>query len=253
MSDEKRGGLLSTLDTKTKVFGLLALVLEATYLGSIAALPEKQVIYGLVISAVVFVVIVIGLIALERAEQDTSDKRQVTGSPLTPNSPLLESIIIGAMHTVCRGVTVPKTPEEVALRAFIFRKQGEALICTHFWAPESMIIREEVGLTFPLRRDLADKVAVVRAYFDAEPGRTRVEHFSEEQEGVKGEISESVNFVLAVPIFEDRSRNGIWGVVDLDSSNEIGRNLLSSDVSDNVMWHLAEHIRLLFSLAEPKR
>lgn len=248
--NEKRAGILSNLDTKTKVFGLLALVLEASFLASLAALPKEQIIYGLAISAAVFVVLVIGLIALERAEGDAASRQQLTASPLTPDSPLLDSIIKGTMHTVCRGVTVPRTPEEAALRAFIFRKQGDALVCTHFWAPESMIVKENVGLSFPLKRELADKAAIVRAYFDAEPARTEISQFSEEDEGVKGEVSKDLNFVLAVPIFEDRSRRSIWGVVDLDSSNDIGRSLLSTTVSDNVMWHLAEHIRLLFSLAE---
>jgi hypothetical protein len=253
MSDKERNGVLATLDTKTKVFGLIALVLEASFLGSLAVLPKSQVIYGLLIAGVVFVVLVIALIALEKAEARTESRQQLTASPLTPDSPLLDSIIKGAMHTVCRGVTVPRTPEEATLRAFIFRKQGDSLVCTHFWAPESMIVKENVGLTFPLRRELADRVAIVRAYFDAEPARTAVSVLSEEAAGVKGEVSDQLTFVLAVPIFDDRLRNKIWGVVDLDSSNEIGRSLLSTTVSDNVMWHLAEHLRLLFSLVETKK
>jgi hypothetical protein len=206
-----------------------------------------------VIVAAFFVVALVLLVLLEWLENKKTDGEGVSGSPLTPEDPLLKSIVIGVMHTVCRGVTVPRTPEEAKLRAFIFRKQGEALVCTHFWAPESMIVKEHVGLNFPLERKLADRVAVVRAYFDGEPARTPVEEFSEDEAGVIGEISDEINFVLAVPIFSDESRSNIIGVVDIDSSNEIGQALLASSVSDNVMWHLAEHIRLLFSLTEPRK
>lgn len=243
---ERRTGLIAGLDTKTKVFGLVALILEASFLASITVLPSTQVIYGLAIAAVVFVVMVIGLIALEKAEG--SNNQPISRSGLTPDEPPLQNIIRGVMQTVCRGVSIPTTPEEAKLRAFIFKKEGQALKCTHFWAPDSMLSKERVGLTFLLNQPLNDEVVVRKAYFNQEPTRTAV-HGAVMEEGMEGEVSEDLNFVLAVPIFEDEKHEKIWGVVDIDSSNEIGRELLSTKLSDNMMWHLAEHIRLLFSLA----
>jgi hypothetical protein len=67
---------------------------------------------------------------------------------------------------------------------------------------------------------------------------------------VRGEVSEDLSFVLAVPIYNRDPEKSIWGVVDFDTSNDIGRALLSSAISDNVMFHLAEHLSLLFALSE---
>lgn len=80
-----------------------------------------------------------------------------------------------------------------------------------------MIIKEQVGLYCPLDRKLANKMAVLKAYFDGEPARTSVE-----------------------------------AITDSDSGT-VGKTLLSSAVSDNVMWHLAEHIKLSFSLVDQSK
>lgn len=247
-----RKGILAAIDTKTKVLALVTLVIEASFLGSIAVLPNDQVFPALVVSAVVFTVVVIGIVAIELFELRSQKKRpaEVQPSPLTPDSPLLNQIVRGAIQTVCRGVTVPRTPEEAELRAFIFQKKDNRLVCTHFWAPDSFLVKEEVGLSFDLDRKLADKVVVVRAYFDKQPARTPVEPLPEGIHGVAGEVSDKLMFVLAAPIHNHDPEHSVWGVVDFDSSNEIGRALLSTEVSNNVMFHLAEHLRLLISLSE---
>lgn len=255
MTNKDRKGILSVIDTKTKVLALVTLVIEATFIGSIAALPTDRVFWALVVCATIFAIVVVGVIVLEFQEirgkkSSTSD---LVPSPLTPDSPLLNKIITGAVQTVCRGVTVPKTPEEAELRAFIFKKQGSALVCTHFWAPESLKVKEEVGLTFQLDRSLADKIAVVKAYFDEAPARARIEPIPKGTKGIKGTVNERLQCVLAVPIRNEPPDNSIWGVVDFDTTTEIGKALLTTTISDNVMYHLAEHLRLLFSLSEIRR
>jgi hypothetical protein len=69
--------------------------------------------------------------------------------------------------------------------------------------------------------------------------------------GISGEIEEKLNFVLAAPIYNRDDSHSVWGVVDFDTSNNVGKALLSTSISDNVMFHLAEHLRILFSLGEP--
>ena len=172
----------------------------------------------------------------------------LSGSPLTPNSPILKKLMEGAVEAVCRGVSVPQTPETAALSAFIFKLENKELVCTHYWAPNPR--KEQVGiLRFALSDELAKRVAVVRSAINKEPCRTSVSPLPATSQGISGEVDE-INFVLAAPILnEDRS---IWGVVDLDSSNEVGKALLMNSVSDSVMHNLSSHIRLLFSLAEPK-
>jgi len=252
MAKESRRSILGSIDTKTKVLALVTLVIEGTFLGSIAALPKDAVFGALVVCAVVFAIVVIGVVLIELAEVRRKEQPSAAflPSPLTADSPLLNEIIRGAVHTVCRGVTVPKTPEEARLRAFIFKKHGNQLVCTHFWAPDNLRVKEEVGLSFDLDRALADKVVVIKAFFDRRPARTAVQPMPKNMKGVKGEVSEDLEFVLAVPIYNRDKESSIWGVVDFDTSNDIGRALLSNDVSDTVMYHLADHLRLIFSLSE---
>ena len=111
--------------------------------------------------------------------------------------------------------------------------------------------KEQVGiLRFAMTEEVGKRVAVVRSAMLKEPCRTPVAPLPASAPGVSGEVDD-VNFVLAAPILnEDRS---IWGVVDLDTSNEVGKALLMNSVSDSVMHNLASHIRLLFSLAECAR
>ncbi len=247
---EDRPGILARIDTKTKVLALVTLVLEGTFLASVAALPKEQILLALVVVAVVFVVVVVGIFVVERAEIERGSAREtVVGSPLTPDSPMLRSIVEGAIHTVCRGVTVPLSPEDAKLRAFIFKVERTALVCTHFWAPQNLKVKEKVGLAIPLTPHNQEYV-VVRSYYHNGPARTPVKPLQHKTKGVSGEIDDSLQYVLAAPI---RNRDGsIYGIVDFDTSNERGRDLLSSEISDNVMHHLAEHLRVLISLSEPR-
>ena len=180
-------------------------------------------------------------------QAQTLNDSTIRPSPLTPDSPILSSLIQGAIETVCRGVSVPQTPETAGLRAFIFQLRGNELVCSHYWSPNPT--REEVGITkFALTRELADEVAVVRAALDKNPCRTAVAPLADNLEGVSGSIDAELNFVLAAPIL---NKDGtIWGVVDFDSGNDVGEALLKTTVSDSVMYNLAEHLRLIFSLTE---
>ena len=56
MTKEERTGLLSALDTKTKLIGLISIVVEATLLASIARVDDKDVVLIVVIAAVIFII-----------------------------------------------------------------------------------------------------------------------------------------------------------------------------------------------------
>jgi hypothetical protein len=250
MPPESRKSILGAANTEIKVLALGLLVVEATFLGSMALMKDK-VFDALVVCSVIFAITVIGVTLIKLA--DLKNKRKtstdIVQSGLTKDSPLLYQIMVGAVQTVCRGVTVPRTPEEAGIRAFIFQVEGSHLVCTHYWAPANLLVREQVNvLSFPLERSLADDVVVVRAYFDKQPVRTAPQSLSKAGQGIKGHVNEDLQFVLAAPI--TNKDGSVWGVVDLDASNDVGRALLSNGVSNNVMYHLAAHLRLLFSLTE---
>jgi hypothetical protein len=57
----------------------------------------------------------------------------------------LNQLITDALETICRVMSAPVTPEAASLRAFIFRKEGDQLVCRYFWDPYESA--EKVGVT----------------------------------------------------------------------------------------------------------
>ncbi|MCI0561850.1 MAG: hypothetical protein MN733_25470, partial [Nitrososphaera sp.] len=182
--------------------------------------------------------IVAASVALVGHVKRTSSDAKLNASALTPDSPILKRLMEGAVETVCRGVSVPQTPESAALSAFIFKLENGELVCTHYWAPNPR--KEQVGLLrFSVSEEVAKRVAVVRAAITKAPCRTPVAPIPENSPGISGDI-DAINFVLATPILNpDKS---VWGVVDLDTANEVGKALLRTEVSDTVMHNLAAHL-----------
>jgi len=66
--EEKKAGILATIDTKTKVLALITLVAEALFLGSLSTLPSQHTIYALITCATILIISIIGIINIELAE-----------------------------------------------------------------------------------------------------------------------------------------------------------------------------------------
>lgn len=248
---ESRVGILSTIDTKTKVLALVALIAEALFLGSLIVLPVDQVLYALITCAVILVVTIIGIVIVEIAETRISGKArdQLTPSPMTPRSEFLNELVNSAIHTICRAVSLPRTPQDAKLRVFIFRKEGTQLICSHYWSQDP--VTEQVGkLRFELNSEVAERVAVVRAVVDERICRTTVAALPKDAPGVTGDVADNLRFVLAAPI--RRNDGSIWGTVDFDTSSEDGQALLSTEVSNAVMFQVARHLQVIFSLSDER-
>ncbi len=243
---EDRRAVLAAIDSNIKLFALVVLVIEAGFLAALAALPATDVKLALVIMAVVGIVAIIAGVWLHRIDNPSALTAGLQPSALTPDMPLLNELVRGAIETVCRAVSLPQTPESAQLRAFIFRVEGNSLVCTHFWSPNPT--REEVGLSFQLTRKVADDgVVVVRAALNREITRTDVRPLPADEQGIRGQVSPDLLFILAAPIFDANNQN-VWGIVDFDAATEAGRSLLLNDVSDQVMFQLARHLRLMFAL-----
>jgi hypothetical protein len=145
-------------------------------------------------------------------------------------------------------MSAPVTPEEASLRAFIFRKEGEELVCRYFWDPYESA--EKIGTTrFHIDDKTASRVVVVRCLFDNATRRTKADEterssvapLPKDFKGVKGKIKPTLRYVLAAPIRNEDDT--IWGVVDFDVSNNIGKKLLQKEEASNaVMLHLARHL-----------
>jgi len=164
---------------------------------------------------------------------------------LQKQSKVLNPLVETSLETVCRAIGLPLTPEQASLRAFIFQKQGDELVCSHFWDPNPS--EEEVGRTrFTIDKETASKVIVVRCFRDNATIRTEsdtteganVQPLQEGFKGMQGKINPNLRYVLAAPI---RNEDGsLWGVVDFDASNEDGKKLLQTEVSNTVMMLLGK-------------
>lgn len=159
----------------------------------------------------------------------------------------LNKLVKEALETVCRAMSVPVDPFQVGLRAFIFRREENELVCQHYWDPRPS--DEKIDITrFQIDKETASKVVVVRCFLDnqiaqtvATPSRAEVKPIPKKFKGLKGKIKPSLRYVLATPL---RKEDGsIWGVIDFDTSTPKGERLLQTDVAQDVMVRLAKHIR----------
>ena len=249
MSENKREwtNIIAKLDTKTKVLGLIALVAEALFLGALTVLRDQQLLFALLTCAGILIIAIIGIVVVEVTEARVarSDPDRLTSSPMTPKSDLLDEMINSAIQTVCRAVSLPRTPQAAKLRVFIFRKDNDQLICSHYWSQDP--VTEQVGkLRFTINSDVAKKVAVVRAAVDGRICRTNVVPLSADLNGITGDVTDNLTFVLAAPIND--SAGAIWGTIDFDTSSEEGKVLLSTEVSNAVVFQLAKHLSIIFAL-----
>lgn len=158
----------------------------------------------------------------------------------------LNKLITEALETICRFMSAPVTPEQASLRAFIFRREKDELVCRYYWDPyESM---EMVGRTrFHIDEKTASEVVVVRCFLDNEARRTdeiegsSVAPLSKGLRGIKGKIKPTLQYVLAAPIRNEDET--IWGVIDFDASNKLGKKLLQKEETSNaIILRLARHL-----------
>ncbi len=157
----------------------------------------------------------------------------------------LTQLITDSLETICWSMASPVTPERATLRAFIFKQENDELVCRGFWDP--FLSTEQIGRTrFPINEETAEKVIIVRCFLDNETKRTceiegsSVAPLPSDLKGVKGKIRSSLEYVLAAPI---RSEDGIWGVVDFDASNAVGKKLLQNEKTSNaVIQRLARDV-----------
>jgi hypothetical protein len=243
-SGGRRRAILSAVDTNLRLFALVVLAMEAGFLAALAALPAQDVKLAVAAMMIVGTVAIVAGVWLHHIDKAVALGGGLQPSPLTPNAPLLNELVRGAIETVCRAVSLPQTPENARIRAFIFRVERNDLVCTHFWSPNPT--QEEVGLRFELRPDLVDKIAVVSAALSRRIARTPVAELPKRLPGVKGNVAGDLNFVLAAPIYDNDM--SIWGVVDFDTATDAGQSLLQNEVSDQVMFQLARHLRVIFKL-----
>jgi hypothetical protein len=247
-SDKKNWAeIIKSVDTPTRLLALFALITDAVFFLALFRASAEQFLTALIICAASLLVIFLAILGVEVYKQRNPANQATTllPSPLTPDSPPLRELVNTAIQVVCRAVSLPQSPESARLRVFIFRKSGNQLICSHYWAQNP--VEEMVGrLRFEINSETTQRVAIVRAVVDEKICRTKVEPLPANLPGYTGKVSDDLRFVLAAPI---RTKQGdIWGTVDFDAGNDVGEALLSNEVCDAAMFQLAQHLQIIFSV-----
>ena len=177
-------------------------------------------------------------------ERRTSPE-SLSPSPKTPDNSFVNSLVDGALETVCRALSVPQTADALDLRIFIFRKCEEQLVCTHFWSHNPT--REMVDvLKFPLSEDWSHKAVVVRTALTGEPASQNLDEKEMQQLAKIRKVQPNLKFVLAAPIFDNAGE--VTAVVDFDTSTAAGQTLLDTQVAASTLFGLAQLLGLALSL-----
>jgi len=156
-----------------------------------------------------------------------------------------DQLITGILHTVCRAVALPHTPGAAKIRAFLFRKEDEYLVCSHYWAQHPA--KELVGkLRFEITPEEAKRVAVVRCCLEEEITRAEVSILPDVPGSMRSQVSDELRFVLAAPVFN--ADGSVWGIVDFDVSTPAAQALLSEEVAKAAIFQLAQYLQLIISV-----
>lgn len=151
----------------------------------------------------------------------------------------METMIDRTLQLVCRALSVPSSPEKAELRAFVFRKDESALVCSHFWAPYAVIEAVDV-LKFEINAETEKEVAVVKAAMRKEVCAVQIKSLSTGLEGIQGAVESDLCFVLAAPILGPKGR--VWGTVDFDTATPAGIKILNTAMSKALLLELGRYL-----------
>lgn len=167
-------------------------------------------------------------------------------SKRTPDDAWTDNLVRSALKVVCRVFESPLPNLDAAkLRAFIFKKKGSYLVCTHFWALSKT--KEAVGeLKFEINDDTVKQVAVVKAVKYKETIASKVEPLK----NIDADVDENLCFVLAAPIIGPKG--DVWGTVDIDASSKEGEQLLNNSRAKEALFELGRHLYLALTSEKKK-
>ncbi len=153
-------------------------------------------------------------------------------------------LITNILRMVCSALTAPLSFTDAKLRAFVFRKEEEKLICSHFWAPYP--VAEVVGqLMFVINSETEKQVAVIKAAVKKMVIAAPISMLPEDMDGMEGDVEKDLCFVLAAPILGPYGE--VWGTVDFDASSHAGLEILTKNMAENILFELGKHLYTVLS------
>jgi len=250
--------VLDTLGPRTRGLALALLITDLIFgvsifsAGVVSQLSGDDFKVAVICVAVLLLVSILAITAVElRVERNEHTSLTLQRSDRTPSSEVLDALVKSTLEMICRVTSLPLAPDVARMRAFIFKVEGGELICSHYWAlnPTS----EKVGVTrFPMTKEAAAKIAVVKCALSGKITRTPVEPLPATLVPGDEAIEADLTFVLAAPILDGNKR--VWGTVDFDTSSELGRDRLLTQEADAAIFRLTQHLQVIFELGavEPK-
>jgi len=254
LGDREKGvrGILTTLGPRTRTLALLLLIVDSIFGVSIfstgVAAHLSNEAFEVAVAGVV-VLLLASVVAITIVELEVEQNKRQAKAPKrdaeTPGS-VLDGLVNSTLEMICRATSLPLAPDQARVRAFIFKREGNALVCKHYWALNQT--SEKVDVTrFPLTKQAAETVAVVRCVLDRQITRTPVGPLPVElTTGASESVEQDLAFVLAAPILDQKGQ--VWGTIDFDTSNDVGRERLSTPLADAAIFQLTRHLQVIFSL-----
>jgi hypothetical protein len=252
-SQEGASNLLRTLGPRTRGLALVLLVIDSIFglsifsVGVTGNMSGPDFVVAIIVLGALLLASLIAITLVElTVQRDDQHLLRLRRSRRTPDSAVLDGLVNSTLEMICRTTSLPLAPDQAGMRAFIFKREGDSLVCRYYWAlnPTS----EKVGVTrFPLNQETARSVAVVRCALDGKITRTHIGPLSEElEEATSDTVDDDLTFVLAAPILDGDQR--AWGTIDFDTSNELGKERLSTGLADAAIFQLAQHLQVIFGL-----
>jgi hypothetical protein len=245
-------GILDVLGPRTRVLALLLIIVDSIFGAAIFStraatnLSDNAFSVAIVVLGVVLVMSVVAITIIELTVERNDRKGPLQPSKGTPSTEILDALVNSTLEAICRAASLPLAPDHARMRAFIFQVEGNELVCKYYWAlnPTS----EKVNVTkFPLTADAAEEVAVVRCALERKITRTPVSPLGGDLDRTAAEsVERDLTFVLAAPILGPNKK--VWGTVDFDTSNELGKERLLTPLADAAIFQLTQHLQVIFSL-----
>jgi hypothetical protein len=248
--DDGIRGILTTLGPRTRTLALVLFVVDSIFglsifsAAAIAHLSSEAFTVAVICLSLILLASIAAItrveLTVERGERNDNALKPSSG---TPSSEVLDALVNNTLEAICRTTSLPLAPDVAGMRAFIFKGEKNELVCRYYWAlnPTS----EKVGVTrFQITEDVAHGVAVVNCVRNRAITRAEVGPLPDGLNQVAARtIKRDLTFVPAAPILDQTGK--VWGSVDFDSSNDLGKERLSTPSADAAIYQLTKHLQVI--------
>ena len=160
--------------------------------------------------------------------------------------PKHQNFIESGLKVTCQTLGIPELINLIDIRAFVFKKEGDQLVCRYNWSANPQ--KEIAGaLRFDINDETKSQVIVVRSYMERAVVGCEVSVIPEDFDGMEGEVQDNLCYILAAPIIGPDKN--VWGIVDFDTSTSTGMEVLKSEYVKPVLFNLGKYLYMSLNRA----